>query len=347
MPESAAAASPSSGVPVAVVHNPTKATRDDLEPYIAPAAAAAGHRVVRWYETSEDDPGQGCTQQALADGALLVLVAGGDGTVRAVAESIADTDAKLALIPSGTGNLLARNIAVPHQNTADAVHVAFHGHPRPIDIGQVRLHRADGESEEHGFLVMVGLGIDAEVMASTNANLKRAVGWLAYVEAGMRALPKARPFRTRYALDGGATHSAHVMTILVGNSGTLPGGIILLPDAALDDGRLDIAVLQPRGFFGWLKIWSKVRWENSILKRSALGRAIIPGERGRRGNAITYLRSATVDLRVDEPRMIEIDGDEFGDVVRAEYSVRRHALTVMVESLPELGATMAIATVRD
>ena len=123
---------------------------------------------------------------------------------------------------------------------------------------------------------MAGLGIDAAMIAKTDPELKKRVGWLAYVDAGMRALPKAERFRLRYSHGRRrASPSARVSTVLIGNCGTLPGNILLLPEAAVDDGVFDIAMMQPRTLFGWLDIWRRVAWENRVLRKFAVGRRII------------------------------------------------------------------------
>ncbi|WP_268771988.1 diacylglycerol/lipid kinase family protein, partial [Microbacterium sp. Leaf351] len=94
---------------IGIVFNPSKIEREQLEKSLA----AVGVTDASWFETTPDDPGQGPARAALADGCTLVIAAGGDGTVRAVAEVLAGTDTELAIVPRGTGNLLARNLGVP------------------------------------------------------------------------------------------------------------------------------------------------------------------------------------------------------------------------------------------
>src|SRR5215207_6875157 len=154
---------------IAVVWNPSKTDKETLE---AGLTAALGEQVpapeVRWWETTVEDPGQGMAKQALAAGADLVLAAGGDGTVRAVAEHLADAsaDVELGIIPLGTGNLLARNLDVPIDVPAAFVR-ALEGDARPVDVGWVEVEFEDG-IERHAFLVMVGFGIDAHMIAETD-----------------------------------------------------------------------------------------------------------------------------------------------------------------------------------
>ena len=300
---------------------------------VGTAAAHAGWRDVLWFETTKDEEGQAQTREALEKGATLVVAAGGDGTVRAVAEALHGTDASLGILPSGTGNLLARNLNLPLTDLDEACTIAFAGDDRPIDIGIAALSRADGENTEHAFLVMAGLGIDAAMMAKTRPTLKRRFGWLAYVDAGFRALPETSKVRVGYALDDDEKRTAHVSTILVANCGSLPGAIELIPDAILDDGKLDIAVLQP-------KIVARLAVHLAPGDLGEPGAAAHlarpqhhPADRSRapgRRTELTYLRSASVRLSVESPEPFELDGDEFGDVLGIDFTVGHRALIVRV-----------------
>lgn len=313
----------------AVVYNPTRVTSATLRPVIDRAAADAGWGDTVWFETTLADPGKELAREAVRAGAAMVIAAGGDGTTRSVAEGMRDSGAALALLPSGTGNVLARNLGLPLTNVADAIGIAFTGTTRNIDLGIATLSREDGSIEEHGFLVMAGMGIDADIMANTNETLKKTVGWLAYVDAGLRVLPDARPFRIRYQLDDKPQHSAHVSTILFGNCGTLTGGLEMMPDAVVDDGLLDVAVLQPKGALGWLEVWRQLRWENGFLRRSSIGRRIIKATPGT-ASMITYLRSSGITVSLDTPRDVELDGDEFGVVTGVRFVADAGALAVRV-----------------
>ncbi|WP_314147179.1 diacylglycerol kinase family protein [uncultured Leifsonia sp.] len=315
---------------VAVVYNPVRIDVPRVRAAVEAAAARAGDVELLWLETTPEEAGQAQTRHALERGAELVLAAGGDGTVRAVAEAMRERDATLGLLPSGTGNLLARNIGVPFASVEAACAVAFDGATRRIDIGVATAEREDGSRTEHAFLVMAGIGIDAEMIANTRPELKRRFGWLAYVDAGFRSLPKARKLRVRFRLEGGHERSAHVSTILFANCGVLPGNMELIPDGAVDDGLLDVAILQPASVFGWLAIWRKVTWENRVLRKSALGRRIIRFTDRAVRTRLSYLRGSSVQVRLERPEPFELDGDAFGDVVGLDLAVDERALRVRV-----------------
>jgi diacylglycerol kinase (ATP) len=312
----------------AVIYNPSKVSIPKLKRAVGDAAKQAGWSAPIWFETTEKDSGQRVTASAIRRGAELVLVAGGDGTVRAVAEGLRDTDLPMAILPSGTGNLLARNLSLDATSLVKSISTAFSGASRSIDLGIASIGRDDGTSDEHVFLVMAGFGLDAKMIANTSPRLKKTVGWLAYVDAGFRAIPSVVPIRLRYRLDDAAERSVNAHTIIIGNCGALQGGILLLPDAKPDDGLLDIVVLRPRGAFGWLRIWNKVTWENGVLRKSVFGRKIIglsPDVKD-----LTYLRGADLSLTVETAQAIQLDGDEFGEAVSIHSWVEPGALTVKV-----------------
>ncbi len=202
--------------------------------------------------TSEHDNGGGQCTTALAAGCDLILVAGGDGTVRAVAQALVGTGVPLGLIPSGTGNLLARNLDIP-LTPDEALTVALHGAPRTIDVA-ILDDTMDGGTARTTFTVMAGIGVDAAMMRDAPDALKATVGWPAYLVGGVRSLRRARAHVT-VQLDGRTTHRHTARTVLVGNCGRLQGGLDLLPGADPGDGLLDIAVIaarRPRDLIGLL-----------------------------------------------------------------------------------------------
>ena len=309
-----------------MIVNPTKVDVRKLRAAVATAEHAAGWGKTIWFETTEEVTGRAVAGSAVRRGADVVIAAGGDGTVRAVAEGLRGTDVPLALLPAGTGNLLARNLELPLTDLEAAVKVAFSGTDRAIDLGIARIVRTDGDSSEHAFLVMAGLGLDAKMIKHTSQKLKKAVGWLAYVDGIARSLPELRPLRVSYRLDDGPTRSMSAHTIIVGNCGLLPGGLLLMPEAKPDDGLLDIAALRPRGPFGWAKVWRKVAWENGVLRKSAIGRRIVDLSKDVRD--VTYLRGRELALTVERAEEFQLDGDEFGEAESVRIWVEPGALTV-------------------
>ncbi len=296
------------------MYNPVKVDGKRLRAQVRDLSREAGWDHPAFYPTTVEDAGQGATAEALARGVDVVLVAGGDGTVRAVAEAIANRGVPLAILPSGTGNLLARNLGLPLADPAEMIRAALGDFRHPIDIGWARMTREDGSEEEHAFVVLAGIGLDADMIANTRADLKKSVGWIAYVDGAARSLPRAKPFRAVYQIGTGRLHSTKVHSILFANCGTLPAGISLIPDASITDATLDVAVIQPTGVLGWLGVWRKIWWDNSVLRRFRAGRLVL--ERRGTDASVHYFRGARAEAAAPAPTPIELDGDEFGEAVR-------------------------------
>jgi diacylglycerol kinase family enzyme len=297
----------------ALIYNPVKADPARLRSHVAKAARAAGWQAPLYYETTPEDLGQDVTARALHEGVDAVLVAGGDGTVRAVSEALIGSRTPLTIVPSGTGNLLARNLALPLTDPDAAIAAAFTGERCAIDIGMMQLTREDGTTDEHAFVVLGGVGLDAAMIANTRTNLKKTMGWVAYIDGAARSLPKARSFRVVYQLIERRLHTTKIHSMMFANCGDLPAGIALVPGASVVDGMLDVAIIQPTGWFGWLGVWRKVWWDNSVMRRARTDRHAV--ER-RHDSSVHYLRGTSIDAAVDIPQPVQIDGDEFGRAVR-------------------------------
>ncbi|WP_111719834.1 diacylglycerol kinase family protein [Homoserinimonas sp. OAct 916] len=310
----------------AVIYNPIKVDLDVIKAAVSAEQNAAGWNETLYFATSVEDVGQGVARQALEAGADLVIVAGGDGTVRAVAEILHESSARLALIPSGTGNLLARNLEFTLDDVEHSVKTAFTGVERAVDVGLIDIRHGDGSLTKHAFVVMAGLGLDAKMLANTDDKLKAKVGWLAYVSAIAKALRDKSELRTRYRLDGGRTKSVRAHTIIIGNCGSLQANVLLLPDAVVDDGLFDIAVMRPEGVFGWLQVLVKVFWENGVLRRTKLGEKLTTPE----VRALKYAKAARITMRLGSAEEIELDGDNIGEATAIKARVKPRALQMMV-----------------
>jgi diacylglycerol kinase (ATP) len=321
----------------AVVYNPTKVHLATLKRTVNRAQKDAGWGETLWYATSVEDPGGDVTRQAIAAGADVVAAAGGDGTVRAVAEAVHEAEGvSLALLPSGTGNLLARNMRLPLDSLASSARTIFVGEDRPIDFGTLGVERPDGSRERHGFLVMAGLGLDARMLANTRPYLKRRVGWLAYLDSLFRSLRDSDGLEFRYRLDDSSARSLRAHTVIVGNCGMLQANALLLPDAVIDDGVFDVVVLRPRGFFGWMRIGARVFWENAILRRanrSKLGQTMVGQRvlmRAREERPLRYLKGSEMTVRLERPDEFEIDGDSVGKISAFRARIDPRSLDVRV-----------------
>jgi len=138
---------PRSGPP-AVIVNPSKSVDVEyLRDLVEQTAAEVGLEPPLWFETTVEDPGLGQAREAVEKGASVVIAAGGDGTVRAVAEALAGTGVPMGLIPLGTGNLLARNLDLPLGSQRELVATALTGRDRPMDLGWLRTEPLSPDDE--------------------------------------------------------------------------------------------------------------------------------------------------------------------------------------------------------
>ncbi|WP_345800517.1 diacylglycerol kinase family protein [Microbacterium sp. AZCO] len=314
----------------ALVYNPIKVDAETLRASVERLSAEAGWSEPLFYETTVDDLGDDVTRQALEVGVDAVLVAGGDGTVRAVSEAMASSGVPLTIVPSGTGNLLARNLRLPLDDPEAMIRATFDGHTVGVDIGFAALRRPDGKTEERAFVVMGGMGLDAAMIANTNSKLKKSVGWVAYVDGAARSLPGAKPFRIMYQITGHRLHSARVQSVLFANCGSLPAGLELIPEASVTDGTMDVVIFQPKGLFGWLFVWRRVAWDNSFLRKFRAGRQVLALRT--RDNAVRYARGAELEVGTSDAQFVQLDGDEFGEAVSIRARVVHEGLAIAVPS---------------
>ncbi|KNH22507.1 diacylglycerol kinase [Arthrobacter sp. ZBG10] len=299
---------------VAVILNPIKARAGEARATIQRACLSAGWDEPVFFETTAEDPGYSQVKAALAGSPDVVLVGGGDGTVRVAAESLAHSGVAMGLIPLGTGNLLARNVDLDVHDLHSNVHTALFGRQRYIDTARMGIENSrTGHSSEHVFLVIAGIGVDAEVLADTNDGLKKAVGWLAYTEAGVRHLPGRRK-KVSISLDGNPEQVRNIRSVLFANCGLVPGGIDFIPQAMIDDGMLDVVVMSPRSALGWLLMYLKV-----IFKHS--GKLPI----------MTVYRSGRIVIKCPEPMPTQLDGDTSGLATRLTVQVKPQSLLVRVK----------------
>ena len=300
---------------IGVIWNPTKADRDVLEEAVTLAFGEEAD--VRWGETTPDDPGRGVAAKVVEEGCALVIAVGGDGTIRAVAEALVGTDVALGIVPQGTGNLLARNLGVPLEGVLPALEHIRDSEPHRIDLGWVEF-----DGEEHAFSVMVGFGVDAQMLVETNDDLKDRAGWLAYVEAMGRALAGTEMTDITLQLDDHEPEEVRGHTLLVGNCGMLQGGIRLLPDAVLDDGLLDMLLISSDGALQWLDTVRSVVWDNGI--RRMIGNV----DQAVSTDSTTLVSAERIAVRLSAPQMFEIDGEEIGEIEAFTVRVQPGAVLV-------------------
>ncbi|BBH17320.1 hypothetical protein Back2_16070 [Nocardioides baekrokdamisoli] len=276
---------------LAVVLNPIKVESvRQFRHTVRQVARETGWDEPDWYFTTVEDSGTGMAAAAAVAGADLVVVCGGDGTVREVCAELASTGIPVGIIPAGTGNLLARNLQIPLYLRA-AIGVALTGQDRAIDLVEVS---GDG-FEDSAFLVMAGMGFDAAIMSGVDEGLKARIGWMAYILSGLKAL-MFPAMKLEVSVDEGPWTKHRARTVVIGNVGQLQGGMPLIPDAEIDDGLIDVVLLHPQRFLSWLPLSYRI-----ITKRPHVDETVM------------RLRGRTVHVRASADNPRQLDGDPIAD----------------------------------
>ena len=255
-----------------------------------------------WCEIPKSKAAPPEVKRALADGAELIFVWGGDGTVQRCIDVLAGSDAALAIVPAGTANLFATNLGIP-QEIREAVAIGLRGERRRLDVGSFNGER---------FGVMAGAGFDASMIHQANGNLKDRFGRVAYVWTGSKSL-RAKPFNAKIAIDGTSWYSGDASCILVGNVGRLFGGIEVFENARPDDGRLEVGVVNAEGVTDWVR----------TLARTAVGHA-------ERSPFVRATSAKKIKVKLDRKVLYEVDGGDRMKVKSFTIKVEPKAVTVCV-----------------
>jgi diacylglycerol kinase (ATP) len=255
-----------------------------------------------WYEVSKSRQAPAAARQAVDDGADLLLLWGGDGTVQRCIDALSGSPVTIAVIPAGTANLLARNLGVPI-NLPDAVEIALDGARRQLDVGVLNGER---------FSVMAGTGFDATLMQNTSRDRKDRFGRLAYVWSGARAV-RSKPVKMRVEVDGRPWFKGRASGLLLGNFGTITGKLTVFAQAQPDDGLLEIGVVTAS---------SPIQWAR-VLATLAAGRAD-------KSRFVRQARGAHVDVKLARPTPYELDGGARKATRRLQAKVDAGAITVCV-----------------
>lgn len=255
-----------------------------------------------------------------------LIAAGGDGTVRLVAEAALRLGKPLGLWPVGSTNLFARNIGLPVLDPAAALRAGLAGTEHPVDVISLSVVLAGGERLHRIALVLAGFGIDAQMVQHTSDAAKAQLGWLAYVHGVRIGITRRDRFNLTYSLDGSTPQDARLLTAAIGNGGVLPAGLVLLPDALVDDGRLDVLMLHPDGMRGWRDVASWFVQENSLtrrlMRRRGLRRPL------RTGPAVQLATAREIRMHLRRPEAFQVDGEYLGKATAVRAVVHPGALTV-------------------
>lgn len=281
------------------------ARRGDPVRRAADLIAAAGHQVQVVQPSSPDDYRK-LVPEAARD-ADVVVAAGGDGTASLVASSIVGTPAALAILPLGRGNDLARTLGM-RLDLPGAVEDILTGRPRPVDLGYI-------EGTETTFVNICGIGFDAAVAERINRRRSRLSGATAYTASLLAELARFRPPRLRLRLDD-RTIETRAMLVAVANARSYGGGMCIAPAAQLDDGLLDVCVVE---------ITSKAQFLANFPK-------VFRGTHVRHPLVHCY-RAKGVAVEGQEHVPVMVDGDLWGEAP-VTFGLRPRALPLIVPPRP-------------
>jgi diacylglycerol kinase (ATP) len=230
----------------------------EVGPTVVSRLREAGHTVVALAEPSFAKLLAVATDAVAAKPDALVVV-GGDGMVSLGVNLLATTDIPLGIIPSGTGNDMARGLGIPIGDpdaAIDALLESLARPARPIDAGRIRHLNESGEPQVTWFACVLSAGFDAIVNERAN-RLRRPRGKSRYLVALVIELARLKPIRYRLVLDGVETVTDAAL-IAVGNNQSIGGGMRVTPDAVVDDGLLDVLVVTPLSRIAFLRVFPSV-----------------------------------------------------------------------------------------
>ena len=242
------------------------------------------------------------TQQVIASGVTTVVAWGGDGTLNEVGSVLAFGAAVLGVIPSGSGNGLARELGIPLTPEA-AFEVALTGRERIIDCGEL-----DG----HLFFNIAGIGLDARVAHEFAASGPVRRGFRRYIEITLRELSRYDPDEHSVTA-GGKTVRSRALMIAIANSRQYGNGALIAPQALLDDGQLDVVVIDNR------PVWRAFLQIPRIFLGQIAG---VPG--------VTMLKGEAVEVTSARPAIFHVDGEPFVGGAQLKARAHRGALRVRV-----------------
>ena len=289
---------------IAVIINPIsggpRPGQAEARARLATDAVRANREEPRVFVTERAGHARELAKAAAADGARLVIAWGGDGTINETASALAFGQVPLGIIPAGSGNGLARELGIsvdPRQAIANAVRAT----PRPIDVGEI---------EGRFFVNIAGIGMEAHVASRFNAADNPRRGFLGYIAITARAVFSYVPQRYRITADGRQIERTAVL-VSIANSPQFGNGARIAPGALVDDGLLDLVMIEERSRFG--TVCQMPRLFNGTVSR-------IPG--------CTIDRVRDLTIEADNPMTFHVDGEPIEGGTRLRALVHRHALKI-------------------
>lgn len=295
-----------------VILNPSSGRERAAEQFeLVSARLRDRYETVEIAVTAGDGDAERAARVAVGDGCATVFAAGGDGTVNEVLNGLAAEDAlsrtTIGIVPLGTGNDFAAALGIPAEIDA-ALDVLMQGRTLRVDIGEVN---------GRVFVNTSGGGFIAEVSVAVTPQLKTIAGRLAYLVGGAQALLEFDPVRATVALEpGGQRIGLGLYAFAVCNSRLIGGGRLIAPDAVIDDGLLDVCLIEAM----------------SALEFVALARKVAGGDHVN-DPRVRYVQASSARFELDREIRINTDGEVF-TARRCEYRVRPKEATFLAGDAP-------------
>ena len=290
---------------VAVIAHAGKTIGGGLEE-LRSTLARAGVDDPIWSEVPKSKYAPERVKRALDEGAELVFVWGGDGMVQRSIDELAGSGATLAIIPAGTANLFASSLDIPSE-IEQAVEIGLKGRDRVLDVGKLNGER---------FAVMAGAGLDAHMIREADGGLKDRFGRLAYIWTASKNL-RAEPFKAKIDINDELWYKGNASCVLLGNVGSLFGGIEAFDNAEPDDGLLEVGVTNAEGLGQWAR----------TVARTAVGSTS-------KSPFVQVTKAKKIRIELDRKIAYELDGGDREPAKVLKAKVEPGAITVRVPQQP-------------
>lgn len=267
--------------------------------------------------TERDRHATEIARDAASRGVHVVIANGGDGTINEAINGLAGTSTALGVLPAGTANVWAKEVGIPKQ-PEQSMRAIVEGERRLVDLGC-----ADGRY----FLLMAGVGFDAEIVPRVGPRMKRWLGAAAYIVAGAPRVVRATAPTVWMKIDGVASQ-APLYWLVAGNTRSYGGLFDIAHRAAIDDGLLDVVIMHRGG-----------------VRRIVADGVRLLRKRHEESPNVDYIRARTIEI--ETPGIaVQLDGEYYARTpMRVEIAPA--ALTVIVPpgtSTPLLSSSPAPRT---
>lgn len=258
-------------------------------------------------------------RQAVENGADVVAVYGGDGTVAEVASGLVDTDVAMAVLPGGTANVMSIELGIPIELT-EACHVACDPKStiRQVDMGQV-----NGQ----WFILRVGMGFEAAMVATADRNLKDKFGVLAYLWSAVQNLSQPQLARYQLRIDGNEIEREGLTCIIANSSNLGQTGVNLIPNSSVSDGLLDVVVVNTANLSALFDILGSITGLKEVPVEDKMVRELDMHIQ----QNLHYWQGKEISLSANPAQTVQYDGEVLGKVA-IECKVAPGAVRVLTPS---------------